>query len=175
MGSSRLKLIAFSTFLIPEALQVAHGLRAVLHQSLHVLLQALEAVVFALSVVLGARAPNRRIIGKLRLVAVDDDLGCLATFSILNFLTQCLVIHEVARAAGLDDHGPEMIEHDVVDQGKTDGDPDESEEDAKSLLEQLSHDAEESVHVQHNKHVSGEAQDSAYDLHREAVTRGQHY
>ena len=75
--ASRLQLVALGALPVPEATQIVHGLGAVLHKPLHVLLQAFEAVILAVNVLLGARAS--------RVDTFNVDLGCFAILAALNF------------------------------------------------------------------------------------------
>ena len=108
VGTSWLQVVALAALAIPESSQVAHGLSAVLHKSLNVLLETLESIIL-----------NDGLSSTGSWFLVDVHLGSLSVFTILDLFPKLLILHEVLGATWLDNHGPKMIKDDVVEESYT--------------------------------------------------------
>jgi len=86
------------------------------------------------------------LIGSTKRV-VEGDLCSLSALSLLNHHSQLLIILKVTRAAGFDDHGEEVIEHDIIYERESNGDPHESEQYAESLLDNDGNNLEEGINM----------------------------
>lgn len=106
MSSGRFKLIALGAFPIPKAVEVFHGLGAVLHEPFHVLLKALKSIIF---------------LGLLDGFSffVEADLSSLSAISVLDLSSEVLVGDQVFRSTRLYHHRPEVVEHDVIKKRET--------------------------------------------------------
>ena len=139
MGPGWLDFIADGALLVPEALEVSHGLDSVLHKSLDILLKA--CVFFILYDGLGSS------LSSWGSWLVKIYFGSLPVLPVLELSPQELILDEIFWPTWLDDHCPEVIEHDVVYKGNSNRDPDQTEEDPKSSLENLSNDGKVAIDV----------------------------
>lgn len=81
MSSCRLDVVALSTLTIPEAFKVVHRLSFVLHESLHILLETLESVIF-------------NFLGGITVV-VDSYFSSFTVLPVFDFLANLFVQFEI--------------------------------------------------------------------------------
>ena len=86
VGAGRLQLITYVALAVPEALQVAHRLGAVLHQALDIFLKAFKPVIF-------------------RILVIKADFSFFPAFALFVFESQLLYLHQVSRTTRFDNHG----------------------------------------------------------------------
>ena len=157
VGSGWLEVVTLRAFSIPEALKISHGFGSVLHQSFDIFLEALIPIILSYSFC--AAFPG----------LFDLDLCLLAALSVFELLSELLVLDEVARTAWLDDHGPKVVEHDVVDQREPYGYPYQPEEDTESFLDDDANHGEICVNVKAEHHVNCQAKYLADSLHGKTI------
>lgn len=146
-----LYFIADWALLIPEAFKVAHGLHSVFHKAFDILLETCVFFIFdnGFSCSFSGRGSW----------LVKIDFGSLPVLSVLELSSEEFVIDELLWSTWFDDHGPEMIKHDVVYQRYTDRNPDQSEEHAQSSLEHLSNDSKIAIDMEDYDKVCDDNQD----------------
>lgn len=101
MCSRRLEVVAGGALSIPKSFQIGYGLCPIFHQSFDIFLKTFKSVVLLDGVVDCS-------------VVVHGHLGGFSAFSVLYLKPESLVGLEVLWTAGLNQHGPKVVKHDIV-------------------------------------------------------------